>query len=761
MLISLPYPFVPLAAVSLVAKPNPNVFQEDTSLFWVVNDVPARIEIAPEKGVLPSGWVLIRGSLHRFGSDFSGRLFADTGVPEAEMPCFDIPVTLKGTILELIHLPEGVRRLLFEPMASVGYFQLSDLLLRPVGHGERIARTVRRVVPMYFKQPRHRRQRLGLTFYKPFVDLQEAYRLAGRMRAYSPSPDYQSWIEQFDLLTPAERRRIHGDIRSWRKPPAFEIVVVDWHDDERFLKRTVDSLHQQLFGRYSLTVVCGRRAVHSLDWALAHGVRVVSGMSGERVEHWLQEWNEGARTHGRNSWLVLLTAGTTISEHALYWLASEALHHREARFLYCDHDTLEDQHTRSHPFFKPDWAPELLRSTNYIGHAAAIRLDVVAEAGGLALSDIGIDNHDLLLRTTERLEHRGIRHIHAALFHHPVERGDVTEIVPCCARNPVEGQIRRLGIDAEVMTRADGHCRVRYAVPTQRPLVSIVVPTRDALEHLRPCVDSVLGKSTYDRFELIVVDNQSSDPATLAWLEALESHPRVRILRYDHPFNFSAINNLAAQEAAGDVLCLLNNDTEVITSDWMEEMLGHLAQPKVGAVGAKLYFGDGRIQHAGDTVGPGGCAHHLHSFLPRDDPGYCDRAVLAQDLSSVTGACLMTWRELFLDLGGLDPVNLPVAFNDVDYCLRVRAAGHRVVWTPHAELYHHESVSRGKDETPEEIKRARREVAYVRRRWRHLMHHDPFYNLNLSYARPDFSLSNAPMVERPWLRPKKPPRPPR
>ena len=754
-MITLLYQVVPLAAVSLVVKPSPNVFKDKTSVFWMVKDVPARVEIVPEDGRIPSGWVLIRGSLHRFGRDFSGRLFADTGVPEAEMPSYDIPVTLKGTILELIYLPIGVRRLLLEPMTSVGYFQLSNLVVRPVGQPERVARQFRRVLPMYVKQPRERRQKLGLTVYKPFIDLQEAYRLAGRMRAYSPSPTYQTWIEQFDLLTPAERRRIHQDIRGWKKPPAFEIVVVDWHVEEDFLKRTVDSLHQQLFGRFSLTVVCGRRAVHSLDWALAHGIRVVAG---ERLDHWLEEWNEASsgKGRGRGSWLVMLTAGTTLSEHALYWLASEALHHREARLVYCDHDALDGGNNRCKPFFKPDWAPELLRSTNYIGHAAAIRLDVVAAAGGLALTDMGIDNHDLLLRASEPLDAKGIRHVHAPLFHEPILKGDVTEIVPCCALNPVEGQVRRLGIEAEVMPRADGHYRVRYAVPKQRPLVSIVVPTRDALEHLQPCIDSVLGKSTYDRFELIVVDNQSSDPATLAWLEALEARPRVRILRYDHPFNYSAINNLAAQEAQGDVLCLLNNDTEVITPDWMEEMLGHLAQPKVGVVGAKLYFSDGRIQHAGDTVGPGGCAHHLHSFLEGHDPGYCDRAVLAQDLSSVTGACLMTWRELFLDLGGLDPVNLPVAFNDVDYCLRVRAAGHRVVWTPFAELYHHESVSRGKDVSPEQLKRAKREVGYMRRRWRHLMHHDPFYNPNLSYVRPDFSLSNAPMVEKPWSRPKQP-----
>jgi GT2 family glycosyltransferase len=224
------------------------------------------------------------------------------------------------------------------------------------------------------------------------------------------------------------------------------------------------------------------------------------------------------------------------------------------------------------------------------------------------------------------------------------------------------------------------------------------------------------------------------------------------VLRYDRPFNYSAINNVAASQARGEVLCLLNNDTEVISPDWMEDMLGYLTQSRVGVVGAKLLYPDGRIQHAGDAVGVGGVANHLHAFIGRESPGYCSRAVLAQDLSAVTAACMMTWRTLFVELGGLDEEHLKVNFNDVDYCLRAREAGYRVIWTPHAELYHHESVSRGSDDTPGKRARAKAEAKTMRIRWRHVMQHDPFYNPNLSYERADFSLSHAPLVQRPWQR---------
>jgi GT2 family glycosyltransferase len=246
------------------------------------------------------------------------------------------------------------------------------------------------------------------------------------------------------------------------------------------------------------------------------------------------------------------------------------------------------------------------------------------------------------------------------------------------------------------------------------------------------------------------VDNHSSDPETLAYLESLEQEHGMKILRFPQPFNYSAINNFAVRQARGTVLCLLNNDTEIITPEWLEEMLGLLSQKGVGVVGAKLLYPNGTIQHGGDLVGVGEVANHAHAFLPRDDPGYQGRALLAQDVSAVTGACLLVWKAVYEELGGLDEKHLPVAFSDVDFCLRVREAGYRIVWTPHAELYHHESVSRGKD-NPGQASGTRRAVAYMRRHWKQALEHDPFYNPNLSRERPDFSLSNAPMAERPWL----------
>lgn len=428
-----------------------------------------------------------------------------------------------------------------------------------------------------------------------------------------------------------------------------------------------------------------------------------------------------AQTVDDADWVLLLRPEDRLAEHALFWFAAEAQAHPHAAMIYADDDEIKAG-SRCRPRFKPGWSLIHLREIDYIGRACAIRGRALREAGGVRPGNLAGDTWELLLRVGERAADR-VRHIPAVLLHRDAGVEKKTPVVPR---------------------------RVRYSLPEPTPRVSIVVPTRDAAALLRQCVESLLAKTDYPDFELLVVDNGSREPVALAYLAELERRPGVRVLRWDRPFNFSAINNFAVQEASGGVVCLLNNDTEVITSEWLTEMVSQLAQPGVGVVGAKLFYPDGRVQHAGDTVGPGGCANHLHQFLPGEAPGYCHRAVVAQELSAVTAACLVTWRSLYLQLGGLNERWLPVTFNDVDYCLRARRAGYRVVFTPHAQLYHHESVSRGRVQGWRKELRAWGEMCYMRWKWRREMRHDPFYNPNFSYLRPDFVLGPAPHIKRPW-----------
>ncbi|MBU1775182.1 MAG: glycosyltransferase family 2 protein [Gammaproteobacteria bacterium] len=555
---------------------------------------------------------------------------------------------------------------------------------------------------------------IGLGFSRPIFDLAGAYAAAGKLRTYASAPTYPQWIQYADTLSRADRILIDRHINRFTVSPRFVLLVAVPTEGNVCVELTLDSIQNQLYRNFEVCI-------------LNHG----------QIGSWIP-FQES------NTYVTILQAGDVLPEHALYWIANVINSSPAAGLIYTDEDSIEAGGERRDPKFKPDWSPELLRSTKYIGHLAVYRADELIRAGGLGETDVFGNGHDLVLRVSEGLSAERICHVPAILIHRRVRNEEAGGAAVVAAH------LSRLGIEASVNETFPGVYRVRYALPQKLPKISILVPTRDGLELLKRCVDSILQKSRYQDYEILIIDNQSKDPEALGYLAAVGEDMRVRVLHFDAPFNFSAINNFAARRAQGEVLCLLNNDTEVITPDWLEEMLGHLLQTKVGVVGAKLYYPDGRIQHGGDLIGVGGIANHAHAYQQRANPGYCNRAVAAQDLSAVTAACMLTWRSLYQELGGLDEQHLQVAFNDVDYCLRVREAGYRVVWTPYAELYHHESVSRGKDLTPEKKRRARREVAYMRKRWKRVLQNDPYYNPNLSHERPDFSLSHAPMVEKPW-----------
>jgi GT2 family glycosyltransferase len=293
--------------------------------------------------------------------------------------------------------------------------------------------------------------------------------------------------------------------------------------------------------------------------------------------------------------------------------------------------------------------------------------------------------------------------------------------------------------------------RLRFAPPRPAPLVSIVIPTRDKVELLRMSIGSILSKTPYEPFEILVIDNGSVDKETTDYLAEVGNTPRIRVLPYPRPFNFSAINNFGARQAKGTLLALLNNDIEVLGPDWLTEMVSFAAQDEVGCVGAKLYYPNRTIQHAGVILGLGGVAGHSHKYFPPYDAGYFGRLKLVQNFSAVTGACLVVRKDVFFEVGGLDE-KLTVAFNDVDFCLKVREAGYRNVWTPFAELCHHESLSRGYEDTLERVERFRGEINFMKKKWGEALYCDPFYSPHLTLDREDFSIQTA---ERKSVRPTK------
>ena len=420
--------------------------------------------------------------------------------------------------------------------------------------------------------------------------------------------------------------------------------------------------------------------------------------------------------------------------------------------LYSDEDKIDTDGRRSSPYFKCDWNLDLLRSHNMISHFGVFRTKLIRHVGGFRPGFEGSQDYDLALRCIEHLTPQQIVHVPKVLYHWRVHADSTAldaQAKPYAAtagQRAIEEHLSRCGVQAEVDWIVYGY-RVRYAVPTPAPSVTLIIPTRNRGDLLKRCIDSILRATRYPDYDIDIIDNNSDDPATLTYLADLSTHPNIKVTRDPRPFNFSALNNAAVSRARGRFVVLLNDDTEVISADWLEEMVAVAGQPGVGAVGARLWYPDDRIQHAGIVMGMLTLAGHVHRLYPKGAQGYFGRAALRQSISAVTAACLLVDRRLYQEVGGLNEVDLTVAFNDVDFCLRLVEAGYRNVFTPFADLYHHESASRGQDDQPERIERFLPEVAYMLERWPGIIASDPAYSPNLTLEREDCSLAWPPRVD--------------
>jgi len=439
--------------------------------------------------------------------------------------------------------------------------------------------------------------------------------------------------------------------------------------------------------------------------------------------------------------------------HALHCVASELAAHPLTEFVYTDEDKIDEGGARFDPHFKPDWNPELICAQNYISHLSVFRTRLLRELGGLRAGLEGSQDWDLILRATERIPAKQIRHIPRVLYHWRANEGSTAlhlgekQYITDSARRALTEHFERTGETVTLERTVGGHWHVNYPLPRERPLVSIIIPTHNAGSLVQLCLASIFARTNYAPFEVLLIDNRSDDPASLEIFAAAARDDGVRVIRYDAPFNYSAIQNFAAREAQGEVLCLLNNDIEVLSTHWLDEMVALALRPGSGAVGARLYYPDLRLQHAGVITGLGGVAGHGFKHFERGDPGTPQfRPHLTQNLTAVTAACLVIRKAVYFEAGGFDEAGLAVAFNDVDFCLKVDALGYRNVYAPAAELIHHESASRGREDTPEKIQRFQAEIATIKARWGGKLLWDRAYNPNLSLDTEDFALAYPPRV---------------
>ena len=558
---------------------------------------------------------------------------------------------------------------------------------------------------------------------------------------------YAEWIREFDSHSAEVNANLLAQMDGFANIPLFSVLLPVNVSNIDELRTTMDSVCQQLYPHWELCIAIGTEAsadVHALlkDYAQAEPrIKIEAG----RTTDMAQLGNQAlTMVSDHSNWVISFNAIFNIAAQAMNMLARTINEHENSQIIYTDADVLDTQRQRTEPDFKPDWNLDLHLSRNLIGCCGVYRTALVQQVGGYQVGMAEAMDFDLSLRCLEHVTADQIVHLPYVLFHGApaVTTSHAASSVGVQALN---AYFSREHIAASAENIVHGY-RIHYALPRVLPLVSLIIPTRNGLALLRRCIDSILHKTSYAHFEIIIVDNGSDDPATLAYFKDLAKTPQIQILRIDAPFNYSALNNAAVKVAKGELIGLVNNDIEVISPDWLDELVSHALRPGVGAVGARLWFPDDTLQHGGVVLGLGGVAGHIHMGIGRDQLGHQGRAALTQNLSAVTAACLVVKKSIFEAVGGLNEQDLAVAFNDVDFCLRVREAGYRNVWTPFAELYHYESASRGYEDTPEKQQRFSKEVAYMHQRWGKLLQTDPAYNPNLSLSGEDFSYAWPPRL---------------
>lgn len=529
--------------------------------------------------------------------------------------------------------------------------------------------------------------------------------------------------------------------------PCFSIAVPLYQTKEKYLREMIESVQAQTYTNWELCLADGSGREHSLQPVVGEYIA-----KDKRIKYCLLDSNEGiagntneALEMADGDFVVLTDHDDLLSPEALYQCAKAVQKEPQTDVIYSDEDKVDMSGKKFfEPHFKSDYNIDLLCTMNYICHLFVVRKDVMERAGLFESCYDGAQDHDFILRCTEKAEH--IVHIPKVLYHwrcHAQSTSENPESKLYAFENgckAVKAHYDRIGIPAEVEQGPFyGMYRTHYLWKEQ-PLVSILIPNKDHVTDLKKCMDSIEEKSTYRNFEFIIVENNSTEEETFAYYKEIEKRDNVRVLYYKEDFNYSRINNFGAKEANGEYVLLLNNDTEMIEPDSIKEMLDVCMRPDVGIVGAKLIFEDNTIQHSGVIIGFGGVAGHAFIGQDRDDNGYFSRIISVQDLSAVTAACLMVRRSVFDEVEGLNE-EFKVAFNDIDFCLKVRKAGYLVVYNPYAQFYHYESKSRGQEDSADKVARFQQEIGLFGERWGELLEHgDPYYNPNLTLDKADFSL---------------------
>lgn len=739
---------LPLTPYQLKIEPVENMNAHGLGWYECTASV-ARLVLSRKPGMIRPGWTLLKLTVARPSHPI--KLVAHVPLPSVLGTTEGIALaTADGRHVQgLLYIPDSMSELAIEISGGPAQVRIKKAIIIELGW-----------------LPLHRSRLLQRLLEKSSTSRLPISPARGKAKTRSIQrenrlQDYRRWIDLFDTLGPDDVDAIKRDIDRLSYHPRLSIVMPVYNIDVRFLCAAIESVRNQLYAQWQLCIADDASDMPDVIACLRRYQELDS-----RIEVVFRTENGGIAAASNTAlklvqgeFVAFLDHDDVIPPHALYVVAVELNRHPDADLLYTDEDAIDANGCRSDPHFKPDWNPSLILSQNFFCHLGVYRRSLLQQVGGFRIGFDGAQDYDLLLRCVEQTAPERIRHIPYVLYHWRAIPGSAAYSADSkpyaweAGRRAILGHLQRRGVKADVGRARMAFYQVDYAQPSPLPKVSIVIPTTARLNLIKPCIISLLQCTNYSDFEVLVVVNEAhlAIPERREFLEAAERESSVRLLAYpDRPFNFSWVNNWACAQAEGSVLCFMNDDVEVISPRWLEALVSRVSLEGVGAAGPLMYYHDDTIQHGGVILGPGGVADHAHRHLPRGAEGYFSRAALEQDLSCVTAGCMVVRRSVFEQLGGFDE-RFDIAYNDVDFCIRLRKAGWRIIWTPVAELYHRESVSVGRPESPERVEKLTSELGLMRRLWSRELDQDPFYSPNLSLESGRlFSPASPPRQRPPW-----------
>ncbi len=704
---------------------------------------------------LHTGWYLITINIHCTGAFDVAKFYTDNGNGFTESNVISMPYRSGVVAKRFVKLSRKTGGIRFDPQSVPGSFDINRLTFTPVTFKYAEARMLKRLTRWTASQLDETVSGARAALHEIATKKNGSYEqhleehYSSLFVAPVESHGYQDWIESVE----SARLPLATDITSLnnhKDKPLLSVIMPTCNTNPEWLQLTIESVQAQSYKNWQLCISddasTDKHTIDVLEHMAAIEPRIKLVQQNKRVG--IADNTNAALAIATGEFCLFLDHDDLLAAHALHEVANTIVSRPEVKLIYSDEDKLNELGKRVEPHFKPDWNPDLLLAQNYICHLAAIKREVLDDVGFCRSAYEGAQDHDLLLRVANVIEQKNVQHIPQVLYHWRMAPDSTASNASAKGFSTANGvaavsdYLRSRGEEAEVTAgKFPNTYRVHRTLSVPQPLVSIIIPTRDHVDLLKQCIDSVVERTDYKNYEIIVVDNRSEEQETLTYFSELRRAGNIRVLSFNEGFNYSAINNFAVEHASGSVLTLLNNDIEVISPEWLTEMVSHAIRPSIGCVGAKLLYKNNMVQHAGVILGIGGVAGHSHKYFDAESAGYFSRLHLTQNMSAVTAACLTVEKKLYVAAGGLNDSDLKVAFNDVDFCLRVRALGVNNLWTPYALLYHHESMSRGQEDTREKQARFTSEAQFMQKKWGDSLDSDPAYNCNLTRKREDFSLA--------------------